>query len=215
MATAIGGALRLRRRLGLVARGGITLGRRLVDGLVARRLGGVGSRLDLDLDGRVHRSRRVLGVELGRGFGLRLGGLLDHVGRALGLELGRGFGLRLGGLLDHVGRALGLDRGAGLEDVLGELERRRRVHGLAAVGARQRLASSTRFSEREPAALRVDLENEDVDRVALRDHSRGFSTWCCASSEMCTSPSTPGRISTKAPKVATFVTRILDHVSLL
>src|SRR5437763_5196045 len=36
--------------------------------------------------------------------------------------------------------------------------------------------------------------------------SRGFSPWCWASSEMCTSPSTPGRISTKAPKVTTFVT---------
>ena len=36
--------------------------------------------------------------------------------------------------------------------------------------------------------------------------SRGFSTWCCASSEMCTRPSTPGRISTNAPNVTTFVT---------
>ena len=37
--------------------------------------------------------------------------------------------------------------------------------------------------------------------------SRGFSTWWAASSEMWTRPSTPSRISTKAPKVTTFVTR--------
>ena len=36
--------------------------------------------------------------------------------------------------------------------------------------------------------------------------SRGLSTWCGASSEMCTSPSTPSRISTNAPNVTTFVT---------
>src|SRR5215212_736145 len=36
--------------------------------------------------------------------------------------------------------------------------------------------------------------------------SLGFSTWWAASSEMCTSPSTPSMISTKAPKVTTLVT---------
>ena len=36
--------------------------------------------------------------------------------------------------------------------------------------------------------------------------SRGLSMWCWASSEMWTRPSTPSRISTKAPKVTTLVT---------
>src|SRR5437588_6749647 len=36
--------------------------------------------------------------------------------------------------------------------------------------------------------------------------SRGFSTWCWASSEIWTRPSTPSRISTNAPKATTLVT---------
>ena len=54
--------------------------------------------------------------------------------------------------------------------------------------------------------------SESISRILTRTGSpgwmisRGFSTWCWASSEMWTRPSTPSRISTNAPNVTTFVT---------
>src|SRR5439155_25823533 len=66
---------------------------------------------------------------------------------------------------------------------------------------------STRLSESE--RRRRSASTSRISTLTLspcETTSRGFSTWCCASSEMWTRPSTPGRISTKAPKVTTFVT---------
>ena len=61
--------------------------------------------------------------------------------------------------------------------------------------------------QREAAPLGVDVDDLRHDVSPWLTTSRGFSTWCAASSEMCTRPSTPCRISTKAPNVTTFVTR--------
>ena len=61
-------------------------------------------------------------------------------------------------------------------------------------------------AERDPAALLVDLEDPDPGRSPGWTTSLGFSTWCSASSEMWTRPSTPGMISTNAPNATTFVT---------
>src|SRR5262249_15969977 len=66
---------------------------------------------------------------------------------------------------------------------------------------------STRFSESESRRRSASTSMIFAwTRSPCETTSRGFSTWCCASSEMCTSPSTPGRISTKAPNVTTLVT---------
>ena len=68
--------------------------------------------------------------------------------------------------------------------------------------------SSTRFSESDRRRRSASTSRmSTLTASPCETTSRGFSTWCCASSEMCTSPSTPGRISTKAPKVTTLVTR--------
>ena len=92
------------------------------------------------------------------------------------------------------------------EDVLRQVElRRRSLLAGTRLGGRSALDALQR--EREAAALGVDLEDQDVTVSPCATTSRGFSTWCCASSEMWTRPSTPGRISTKAPNVTTFVTR--------
>ena len=69
-------------------------------------------------------------------------------------------------------------------------------------------SGSTRFSDSESRRRSPSISMIlTLTAWPCATTSRGFSTWCCASSEMCTSPSTPGRISTKAPKVTTFVTR--------
>ena len=68
--------------------------------------------------------------------------------------------------------------------------------------------SSTRFSESESRRRSPSISRmRTFTGSPCETTSRGFSTWWLASSEMCTSPSTPGRISTKAPNVTTFVTR--------
>src|SRR5919199_333061 len=94
-----------------------------------------------------------------------LGGRL-FVDRGLGLGLGLGFGFGFRGRF-----FLGSRRGLLREDVLREPEVRRGVDRLAAVGARlrHRAVLDALQREREPAPLRVDLEDEDVHGVALRD----------------------------------------------
>src|SRR5919199_2652018 len=97
-------------------------------------------------------------------IGLLGGRLFVDRGLGLGLGLGLGFGFR--------GRFfLGSRRGLLREDVLREPEVRRGVDRLAAVGARlrHRAVLDALQREREPAPLRVDLEDEDVHGVALRD----------------------------------------------
>ena len=99
-------------------------------------------------------------------------GLLGQLDRDL---LGRD---GLGGQLDRIGverersrprRARRLSDGG--ERLFREPQVRRQVHGLATVGARERLGAFLDALERQrqPAAVAVDLEDQDVDRIALRD----------------------------------------------
>ena len=76
------------------------------------------------------------------------------------------------------------------------------------IGGRTSSVVSTRFSDSESRRRSASISMILIVTTSpCETISRGFSTWCWASSEMWTSPSTPGRISTKAPKVTTFVTR--------
>ena len=148
------------------------------------------------------RRRRRLGVDLASG----------RPPRRLG---------RLGARLPRLRPALGLDRlrAAGSSAATASTSARpaprrrppRRGRSRRS-GSRPRAAaapspSSIRFSESERRRRSASTSMIfTLTRSPCETTSRGFSTWCCASSEMCTSPSTPGRISTKAPNVTTFVT---------
>ena len=116
-------------------------------------------------------------------------------------------------------RRLGLGRrrrvglALGREHVLGEpkLGHVVEVAGLAVGGGTIGRTGST-----WPSTRLIDSDSrrrsESISRILTRTGSpgwmisRGFSTWCWASSEMWTSPSTPSRISTNAPNVTTLVT---------
>ena len=132
----------------------------------------------------------------------------------LGLGLGLGAASTPRRRLDLGGSAsprLGLGSTQPSSDELDPRRSRRRPRLRARpLGARLRLPrpSSTRFSESERRRRSASISRiSTLTGSPCETTSRGFSTWCCASSEMCTRPSTPGRISTKAPKVTTFVTR--------
>ena len=55
------------------------------------------------------------------------------------------------------------------------------------------------FAAQADLALPVDLQNFDHHFVALFEHVGDFAHALGASCEICTKPSVPGRISTKAP----------------
>src|SRR5215211_4745256 len=82
-----------------------------------------------------------------------------------------------------------------------------RSPSIAWTSRRGRIWSSTRLIDSDSRR-----RSESISRILTRTSSpgwtisRGFSTCCWASSEMCTSPSTPSRISTKAPNATTLVT---------
>ena len=121
----------------------------------------------------------------------------------LPLGLCRRFALRL-----RLGRRLG-------EDLLGDVEvrhllrrrRRARRSAPAASGLEGQVLGSARFTLSE-----IRRRFSSISRILTQvwspgeTTSLGFSTWCSASSEIWTSPSTPGMISTKAPNATTLVT---------
>src|SRR6185503_17304623 len=104
--------------------------------------------------------RLDLGLGLGDGLGLALGRRLR-----LGLGLGDGLGCKLLVALERrrFGRTL-------REDLLGEVERRRALHGLGIVRALGDAAALDALErEREAAPLGVDLDDLRLDEVALRN----------------------------------------------
>ena len=177
--------------LGLVAGRRIGIGGRLRHRLVACSRVGVGGRLGLELDlgrGVRLRRRRILELRLGGCLGL---GCRNN-GFGFGLRSDRGSGsaaasasgsaaASASGSVAASASALGASvavasgssaasgssgasssPAAGREDVLGEIQVRRQVHRLAAVGARERLRAflDPLQREREAAALGVDLEDQ-------------------------------------------------------
>src|SRR6266487_4537407 len=160
--------------------------------------------LGVCLDALVHELVRQVAC-VGRG-GLRLAAR-----RFDGLRLGFGRGrLRRRSFFSRqvlVCRAFAKGRLRLGEDLLGKIEIGCSFNRLRIVGAETTPPPSTRLSEserrrRSPSTSMILAFTSSPCETT----SRGFSTWCWASSEMCTSPSTPGRISTKAPKVTTLVT---------
>ena len=163
----------------------------------------------------VGRRRSTLGSAAARprpsDLGLGLGRELC-LGLRLGLSLG--LGLCLGDLASASASRLGLDvarpaaSGASASSsvrrlvgdvvvvAIGEVEVRVQVHRLAAVGARldRDRSASTRLSESESRRRSPSISMIlTLTAWPCETTSRGFSTWCWASSEMCTSPSTPGQ----------------------
>src|SRR5947199_7338567 len=71
------------------------------------------------------------------------------------------------------------------------------------------IPKTSAFTLRSEERFSRNAETDLVCRLLLEKKknttSRGFSTWYCSSSEMCTSTSTPGTLSTEAPKVTTLV----------
>ena len=122
---------------------------------------------------------------------------LDLLGRRERLDLD------LAVLVDRRGGRLG-------EHVLGQAELRHVLEVAGVVGRAVRRGStwsSTRLIDSDRRR-----RSESISRILTFTSSpgwtisRGFSTCCWASSEMCTRPSTPSRISTNAPNATTLVT---------
>ena len=115
-------------------------------------------------------------------------------------------------------RLLGRGAVAAGEHVLGQAQLRHVVEVRLAARRRRRASAppDRRSGSTWPSTRLIDSDrrrrSESISRIFTFTSSpgwmisRGFSTWCCASSEMCTRPSTPSRISTNAPNVTTFVT---------
>ena len=112
---------------------------------------------------------------------------------------------------------LGLSGDGVGEDLLGEVEVGHVLRRWAPPGALQlgawigRGAAGCRCLSRLTLS-EIRRRSSSISRILTLTSSPGWttspglSTWCSASSEMWTRPSTPGTISTKAPKATTFVT---------
>ena len=146
---------------------------------------------------------------------------LDLASGAASASSGSGLGLSLGSSL-CLGSGLCLDVGGEI-DPCGSSEPANTSSESPSSGMSSRSPASApdggtigRTGSTWPSTRLIDSDSrrrsESISRIFTRTGSpgwmisRGFSTWCWASSEMWTRPSTPSRISTNAPNVTTLVT---------